>query len=150
MQPSRYLCLYKYYIHTPQYTDTQRMHLPRGAHPHAPSSAQPRTRGEHPQPYSPPAATHADAHRQPPVRVRSTPRALSHTHTHSHARTLSAQARMPGAVYSAAWSEKTVGSQPDPADRLGSRDRHTPHPTKEPLFTPSPSAPHTLRQKEHR
>lgn len=128
--------------------DRERTHLPRAAHPHAPSSAQPRTHGEHPRIYSPPGATHADAHRQPPVQAQSTLHALTLTHTHTH--TLSARARVPGAVYSAAWSEKTAGSQPDPADRLGSRDRHAPHPTKEPLFTPSPSAPHTLRQKEHR
>lgn len=61
--------------------DRERMHLPRGAHPHAPSSAQPRTRSEHPRIYSPPGATHADAHRQPPVRAQSTLHALTLTHT---------------------------------------------------------------------
>lgn len=124
----------KYYTRTPRYT---RVHsdctsLEARTRTHPPLLSPECT--EHPQTHSP----HADTHRQ------STLHALTHSHT------LSAQARMPGAVYSAAWSEETVGSQPDTAARLGSRDRHAPHPTTEPLFTPSPAAPHTLRQKEHR
>lgn len=90
---------------------------------------------------APLSPTHAASAPQSPRAASGVSRAPACTHTTHTLRARQTQFVLQLAVRRQ-WTPSWTCSQ------TRSRDRHTPHPTKEPLCTPSPSAPHTLRQTE--
>lgn len=92
-----------------------------------------------------PRRAHEQPRVQPPQAATGVSRAPACTHT-TH--TLSTSPHVRCSLFCSLEQEDS-GLPAGPRSQTCGRDRHTPHPTKEPLCTPSPSAPHTLRQTEH-
>lgn len=107
---------------------------PGGAHPHAPSSAQPRTRRERPRMHSPAAAAQAAA------RASAERPARTHTRTRSQHKPARRERFILQLGVRGEWAPSRT------LRRLGSRDRHTPHPTRAPLC-PQPICTSHLKAK---